>query len=489
MTSKLCTRWSRDEVFYHIYPLGLLGAPGIDDPQTVRLWRQSAQKPQRTLSDCRPWIDHAAALGCTAVYLGPLFQSGSHGYDTIDYRRVDDRIGSESELTELVAYCHSQGLKVILDAVFNHVSRDFFAFTDLQKQGRQSMFSRWFSSIDFNKTSPYGDAFAYTGWNGHYELVKLDLSYAWVRDHLLEAVRSWIDEFDIDGLRLDAADCLSQDFITELARFCRSRRDDFLLLGELIHGDYRQWVRPDGLNAVTNYEAYKGLWSSFNDGNFFEIAWTLNRQSGPAGIYKDLNLYNFVDNHDVNRIASTLSDPGCLRPLYCLLFTVPGSPALYYGSEWAIPGQRRRHSDAPLRPALRTGTDGLPHAPNGDPVSGADRCLPELIGKLTRLRRQYPVLRDGDYRQLFVSHRQFAFARTDRERTALILVNSDQRDCSLDALAMPAWMRSGSSFDPGSLPVPQRWIDVLDGEREFFSRGSSLPVQLPGHGARILLTT
>lgn len=481
--------WTQNEVFYHIYPLGLLGAEGIDNPEAARLWRQSGRTPNRSLSDCRPWIDHATAIGCTALYLGPLFQSGSHGYDTIDFQRVDDRIGSGKELKSLVEYAHHQGMKVILDAVLNHVGRDFPAFRNLRSHTRDSEYRSWFHGIDFNRSSPFGDTFSYTGWNGHYDLVKLDLSSSSARKHVLNAVHSWIEEYDIDGLRLDAADCLSRDFIVELSISCRKIRPHFHLLGELVHGDYRQWVFPDSLDSATNYEAYKGLWSSFNDGNFFEIAWTLNRQFGPTGIYKNINLFNFVDNHDVNRIASTLQNTEWLGPLYCLLFTMPGTPSLYYGSEWGITGKRLASSDAPLRPALALPPKDSPLRWDEKSTPFMNPGMPELISKLARIRRRIPALSRGEYHQVFVSHRQMGFARTLPDQMVLVLLNSDSVECRPDILNLPAWMRNGSSFPVNRLPATQRWIDLLDKNEEFVSTGTSLPVRLPPNSARILLGT
>ncbi len=143
----------------------------------------------------------------------------------------------------------------------------------------------------------------------------------------------WIEDYDLDGLRLDAADVIDPEFLKILSAFCRERRSDFWLMGEVIHGNYAQWAPGAGLDSVTNYELYKGLWSSHNDGNYFELAWSLNRQFGPEGLYRGQNYYNFADNHDVDRIASTLGDPGYLYPHAILTATVPGIPSVYYGSE------------------------------------------------------------------------------------------------------------------------------------------------------------
>ena len=323
--------WACDSVFYHIYPLGFCGAPLKNDfcsPVTPRLEK---------LTD---WLGHLRDLGINALYLGPLFESSTHGYDTADYYRVDRRLGSNQLLTHLSALLHQKGIRLVLDGVFHHVGRDFWAFRDVLERCEQSAYAEWFQGLDFQKRSPFDDPFAYEGWRGHYNLVKLNLHNPSVKSHLFHAVDGWIREFNLDGLRLDVADCLDMDFQKELATFCKSRRPDFWLMGEVIHGDYRKWVNPETLDSVTNYVAYKGLYSSHLDKNYFEIAYTLKRQFGEDGLYRDLPLYVFADNHDVNRVASRLKNPAHLYPLYCLLFTMPGVPSIYYGSEWGIEGER-----------------------------------------------------------------------------------------------------------------------------------------------------
>ncbi len=220
-----------------------------------------------------------------------------------------------------------------MDGVFNHVGRDFWAFRDLLSRPESSPYQSWFAGFQLGKRSPLGDPFWYEDWNGHYSLVKLNLAHPDVRSHLFQAIETWMREYRIDGLWLDAADVLDPSFIHDLGSFFRGLKPDFWMWGEIIHGDYRRWANPDMLDAVTNYEVCKGLHSSLNDRNYFEIACALNRQFGPNGLYRGLPLYNFADNHDVNRVASDLKHPDHLYPLYALLFSMPGVSSLYYGSE------------------------------------------------------------------------------------------------------------------------------------------------------------
>jgi glycosidase len=410
--------WVKEAIFYHIYPLGLCGAPARND-------FQAPESPR--LEQLYGWLDHIQNLGANALYLGPVFESSAHGYDTADYFRVDRRLGNYQTLAELSAELHRRGMRLVLDGVFNHVGRDFWAFKDVLAKGRDSAYCDWFYSLDFSGRSPYGDPFSYEGWSGHYDLVKLNLHNSAVRDHLFQAVAQWIAEYNIDGIRLDAADQLDLGFMKALAVFCRSRRPDFWLVGEVIHGDYRNWANPQTLDAVTNYECYKGLYSSHVDKNYFEIAYALNRQFGEGGIYRGLHLYNFADNHDVNRVATSLSNPAHLYPLYSLLFTMPGVPSLYYGSEWGIEGQRTNHSDSALRPQLDITT-----VAKDRPQAG----LAGTIRRLAQIRQNSTALKCGDYRQLLVNHEQLAFSRTTPQESIVVIVNAAEQPVSLD-LALP----------------------------------------------------
>jgi len=400
------SHWAQEAVFYHIYPLGFCGAPKRND---------FASPPQPRLDLVRAWIPHLVSLGVNALYLGPLFESSAHGYDTADYFQVDRRLGTDETLAQLVRALHENGIRVVLDGVFNHVGRDFRAFRDVIQRRQESPYRDWFKGLDFGGRSPYGDPFAYKSWNGYHDLVELNHQHPEVRRHLLEAVQHWMEAFNIDGLRLDVADSLDLDFQKELAALCRFLHPDFWLMGEVIQGDYRRWANPETLNSVTNYEAYKGLYSSHVDKNYFEIAYTLNRQFGEAGIYRDLALYNFADNHDVNRVASQLKNQAHLYPLYCLLFCMPGIPSIYYGSEWGLEGKRTATSDAALRPRLDL--DGLRH-------NSPQPNLPAAIQKLARIRRNSPALCHGDYHQLYASHEQLAFARCTESEKMILLLNA-----------------------------------------------------------------
>ena len=398
--------WYEQAVFYHIYPLGLTGAPA-ENPYG---------EPAHRLNGLLPWIGHIREIGCTGLYLGPLFQSLSHGYDTTDYRTVDSRLGTNGDLKNLVAACHSAGIRVILDGVFNHTGRDFFAFRDLKERRENSPYRDWYCNVDFGSGNEYGDGFSYGNWGGYNQLAKLNLRNPQVRDYLLDTVRLWVKEFDIDGLRLDAADVLDFDFMQRLRETADSLKEDFWLMGEVIHGDYTRWVNERTLHAVTNYHLHKALYSAHNDHNYFEIAHTVKRQMD-MGIGQGGQLYNFVDNHDVERICSKLNNRAHFLPLHVLLYTLPGIPSIYYGSEFGIEGKKQRGSDAFLRPCLDLAE--LKSAPNP--------CL-EIVTALGRVYGREPALWHGGYRELHLTTAQYAFARGD----LIITVNNADSPAAFD---------------------------------------------------------
>ncbi len=469
MTSTISSR-----VFYHIYPLGMCGAPARND---------FASPPGSGLKQLADRIPHLQSLGVNAVYLGPLFESAAHGYDTVDYWHVDRRLGTDADLAALVRSFHDAGIAVVLDAVLNHTGRDFFAFRDLREKGPESAYRGWYKGVDFSRRSPAGDSFMYEGWSGHYDLAKLETADSGVREHLFGAVRHWIEDFHIDGLRLDAADVLSPDFMDALSIFCKSIKPDFWLMGEVVHGDYTHWARAGRLDSVTNYELYKGLWSSLNDRNFFELAWSLNRQSGSEGLYKDLKLYTFVDNHDVPRAASVLNRPADLPLLYSLLFTVPGIPSVYYGSEWGIRGAKQPGSDADLRPAIAETAEQGKYArlpPHLKPKISA-LSLENTLRQLSALRKSNAALRDGDYRQLHVSSTLLAFERIFKgEKTP-----NDQSYAAVAANADDS--TANVSIRAESLGHGRRFVDALDRSAGFTSEHGSLAVQIPARTLRVLV--
>ena len=401
--------WYNEAIFYHIYPLGLTGSPKQND----------YTEPVHRLNTLLPWIDHIKEIGCTALYIGPLFESVGHGYETTDYKKLDSRLGTNKDLTAFVKACHEQGIKVIFDGVFNHTGRDFFAFKDIQQNRENSRYLNWYCNVNFWGNNEYNDGFSYDNWGGYNLLVKLNQRNPEVQNYICDVIRYWVSEFDVDGIRLDAADVLDFDFMRALRRTADEVKPDFWLMGEVIHGDYSRWVNGETLHSVTNYALHKALYSGHNDHNYFEIAHTVKYLQNMG----NLDLYNFVDNHDVERIYTKLSNKAHFVPVHVLLYTLPGIPSIYYGSEFGIEGRKERSSDDSLRPALDY--DKYADAINTNPCTA-------LIAALGKVRQNTPALSYGSYTELQLTNRQFAFARDLDGVRVIVTVNNDDNDACMN---------------------------------------------------------
>ena len=446
-------KWYNEAVFYHIYPLGLTGAPKIND----------YGEPVHRLNKLIPWIDHIKEIGCTALYIGPLFESVGHGYETTDYRKLDSRLGTNEDLKEFVSICHEKGIRVIFDGVFNHTGRDFFAFKDIQQNREHSRYLNWYCNVNFYGNNEYNDGFSYENWGGYNLLVKLNQRNPEVRDYICDVIRFWVSEFDVDGIRLDAADVLDFDFMRALRRTAEEVKEDFWLMGEVIHGDYSRWVNGETLHSVTNYALHKALYSGHNDHNYFEIAHTVKYLQNMG----NLDLYNFVDNHDVERIYTKLSNKAHFAPVHVLLYTLPGVPSIYYGSEFGIEGKKERFSDDSLRPALEL--DDYRDALKENPCT-------VLVAALGRIRQKTPALSYGSYTELQLTNRQYAFARDFDGVRVIITVNNDDCDAGMNLpaghAAEYAGMLTGQkvSVDNGRIQINiaansgEIWVPVQNGQ-------------------------
>lgn len=392
--------WYNDSVFYQIYPLGFCGA----------LYNNDGVKVSR-LGKVEEWIPHILETGCNAIYFSPLFESDYHGYDTRDYKNIDCRLGSNEDFKKLVAKLHANGIKVVIDGVFNHVGREFFALKDVFERRQESVYKDWFN-INFDGNNCYNDGLWYEGWEGYYNLVKLNLKNNQVVEYLLDCVKFWIEEFDIDGIRLDVAYCLEHSFMERLRSHTDSLKNEFFLVGEMLHGDYNTIVNDRMLHSATNYECYKGLYSSFNSMNMYEISYSINRQFGSENwcLYRGKHLLAFVDNHDVNRIASTLTNKEHLPLIFGLMMTMPGIPCIYYGSEWGIEGVKENGSDDGLRPCVA--------APEYNELTAH-------IRKLADIHKNSLALCYGNYKQLAITNKQYVFERVHEGEKVIVAINAD----------------------------------------------------------------
>lgn len=432
--------WAYNSIFYQIYPIGFCGAPTYNDGQCLPRIRCLAS-----------WADYLRDLGVDAVLLNPVFESDNHGYDTRDFRKIDCRLGSNDDFADVCKTLHEHGVKIVLDGVFNHVGRGFWAFRDVQEKKWDSPYKDWFC-INFDGNSGYNDGFWYEGWEGHYELVKLNLRNPAVVDYLLDCVRFWVETFDTDGLRLDVAYSLDRDFMKRLRAFTGSLKEEFVLIGEVLFGDYNQIVNDDMLHSCTNYECYKGLYSSFNSMNLFEIAHSLHRQFGadPWCIYQGKHLMTFADNHDVTRLASILTNKEHIPLAYGLLFGMPGIPCLYYGSEWGEPGEKAPDNDYALRPHFET------PKPND---------LTDFIRKLIQIRHGSDALCNGSYRNVVITNHQLIFERATEKERILVAVNAADAPYTAscgDLNGAATELLSGRKLDiAGNLELPAYSIQYL----------------------------
>ena len=443
--------WYDEAVFYHIYPLGMTGAPK----------ENTYSEPQHRLNTLLPWISHIKEIGCNAIYIGPLFESVGHGYETTNYKKLDSRLGTNEDLTNFVSECHKAGIRVILDGVFNHTGRDFFAFQDIKKNRESSQYKDWYCNVSFWGNNSFNDGFSYENWGGYDLLAKLNQHNPAVRDYICDVIRFWVREFDIDGIRLDAADVMDFSYMQSLRQVANEVKADFWLMGEVIHGNYSRWANDGTLHSVTNYMLHKALYSAHNDHNYFEVAHTIKYVSDMVG--NRLKLYTFVDNHDVERIYTKLNNKAHFVPVHIMLYTLPGIPSIYYGSEFGIEGRKERGSDDSLRPALNF--DDYKDDLSTNPCT-------KLISSLGRIRQNTPALCYGDYRELELQTTHFAYERVFEDENVIITVNNSDSPINM---MLPC----------GNTP---EYIGALWGEKACVSDGR-IRLQVPANSGEIWLPT
>jgi cyclomaltodextrinase len=413
---------SENDIWYHVYPLGFLGAedqnpaPGASEGPVVH-----------RLAGLVDWLDYLVDLGINALLLGPVFESETHGYDVVDPYRVDRRLGTEADLIHLIDECHRRSLRVGLDAVFHHVGRGHPYFRDLQTHGRQSAWRDWFK-VDFDRPGP--DGFAYVSFEGHKQLVKLNHANPQVLDWAVDVARYWI-EHGVDAFRLDAAYALPPQFVKTFTQRTRGLRPDVFLVGEVIHGDYVRTAQQMQLSTLTQYELWKAIWSSLNDGNFFELAHALQRHDQFCQHFAP---WTFVGNHDTTRIATQLVDRQLLPHALAILFTLPGIPAVYAGDEQNAKGRKydRVGGDAKIRQPLKFRPGDL---------EGESLRIWNLHRDLIAVRHDHPWLATGKLDVTHIDNRLLKYeVHAGNERIVVVLnTENEPAKCKLSpALAAVA---------------------------------------------------
>ncbi len=385
-------KWYDGAVFYHIYPIGMTGAPRTN----------AFEAGEHRLNKLLDWLPHIKEIGCDAIYIGPLFESVAHGYETIDYKKLDSRLGDNDDLKNFVKVCHESGIKVIVDGVFNHVGREFFAFKDLKEHRENSAYKDWFKNIHFDWNNDYNDGLYYDSWDGHGTLVNLNHQNPAVREYFLDVARFWIS-----------------------------------------------------VHSVTNYWLHKALYSGHNDHNYFEIAHTVKRCTD-MGMHIANAFYNFVDNHDVARIITKLNNKAHFFPVHVLLYTLLGKPSIYYGSEFAIEGEKKPYADEILRPELKI-------EDYKDAVNTNENT--KRIAALGNMRLNNQWVGEAGYRELLLTNRQYAFLREYGDKRLVAIVNNDDNNADIH------------------LNINGEFTEIFSGEKRNFD--GNMHVNIPGNSGQV----
>lgn len=419
--------WVRHAIWWHVYPLGAVGA------DTTGADRGRGDGLARLVG----YLDHLVALGCSGLALGPVFASETHGYDTVDHLRVDERLGDEHDLTALIDAAHERGVRVMLDGVFDHVGRSFGPF-------RAAVEDPSAASAGMFRRDGAGEPI---GFEGHDALVMLDPDSDDVADLVVDVMSYWCDR-GVDAWRLDAAYAVPEAFWARVLPRVRERHPDVYVMGEVLHGDYARIVADSGMDAVTQYELWKAIRSSLDERNLFELAWSLDRHDG---MLDEFVPYTFVGNHDVTRLASAVDDGRHRAHAVVVLLTVGGTPSVYYGDELGMTGvkEERIGGDDAVRPELPADRSGLVD-------DGSFPLHQELIG----LRRRNPWLHGARTDVALLENERIVYdavgAAGERLRVALNLA-----DAPLEAAASGDVVAGSAHVADGRVVVPPHGWAVL----------------------------
>ncbi len=437
--------WVEHAVWWQVYPLGFVGA----EKQALA----ADQPPAHRLPQLIDWLDYAVELGASGLALGPVFTSETHGYDTVDFLSIDTRLGDDADFDALVEAAHTRGLSILLDGVFNHVGRGFAPFQQVLAGGADSPTASMFQ-LSWPAGARPGAEPEYAEFEGHSQLVALNHEDGAVADLVTEVMLHWLGR-GADGWRLDAAYAVPSTFWATVLPRVRAAYPDAYFVGEVIHGDYVAAVHDGELDSVTQYELWKAIWSSLNDGNFYELAHALERHNHYLGSFAPLT---FVGNHDVTRLASRLTDIRHLPHAVAVLLTVGGTPSIYAGDEQAFRGikEERFGGDDAIRPAFPAHPDDL--AADGWPTYHLHQLL---IG----LRRRHPWLHRANFKPMILTNDHLIYTVSADDESLIVALNL--------------------STKPTSHPTPNA-ESVIAGDGRMDWSGPRAQVHLPAHGWAIL---
>jgi cyclomaltodextrinase len=420
--------WVAHAIWWQVYPLGFVGAFPVPEGSAP------PDRGEHRLRRLAEWFDHAIELGASGIALGPIFASRTHGYDTTDHYRIDPRLGDDEDFDYLIAEAHGRGLRVLLDGVFNHVGVDFPRYREATHDDAAA---RWF----------HGRPGRFHTFEGHSELVTLNHDNPDVVDYVVDVMAHWLQR-GADGWRLDAAYTVPQQFWATTLPQVRERHPDAWIVGELIHGDYAAIVEEATFDSATQYELWKAIWSSLNDGNLFELDWALQRHNTFLGSFAPLT---FIGNHDVTRIASQLENPDHLAHALVLLLTIGGVPSIYAGDEFGFRAvkEERYGGDDAVRPEFAS-------PPLQLDTSGAEvwRLHQFLVG----LRRRHPWLHAATTTSLRLANQHYVYETRSGDDALVVALNIGDEPMRL---VLPELGPARGEVVAGSAAPPPDVVDEL----------------------------
>lgn len=454
--------WVKDAVFYQIFPERFANGDKTNDPDGVEIWGGEPTRDNFFGGDLQGVIDHLdhlEGLGVNAIYFTPVFEATTnHKYDTRDYKKIDPHFGTNETLKKLVKACHERGIRVLLDAVFNHSGATFEPFLDVKKNGAESRYADWFHVREFplevRDGIPTYDTFAFEP-----SMPKMNTENPEVKAYLLDVARYWIEEVGIDGWRLDVANEVDHAFWREFRKVVKKANPEAYILGEIWH-DSIMWLEGDQFDAVMNYPFTNAVLDFFTKGKLDGAQFASAIGSLLANYQRQAQevAFNLLDSHDTPRLLTLCNDDKARMKLSALFqFTFTGTPCIYYGDEVGMNGG----GDPDCRKCMEWDE------------TKQDRELFAFYRELVSLRRAHPALRTGGFRFLHAERGDYriAYERKDDQAHFVVLMNANSVTRTL----------------PVELPEGA-WTDIFT-EEHVVSDGDAQSFKLPPFGYRILKKT
>lgn len=411
--------WVNDTVWYQIFIDRFCNGNPILNPKNIKPWRG----PDQTVGSKDFYggdipgiiskIDYFYDLGITGLYLTPIFEAVSnHKYNTTDYSKIDSNFGTDEDMTTLVNRAHEKGIKIMLDGVFNHTGEFFMPWQDVLKNGPSSQYFDWFmiNKWPFNVLKKNALSGVYHAFAFFDNMPKLNTNNPKVREYIISILTSWVKKYDIDGIRLDVAGEISHKLCKEIRSALKELKPDFYILGELWH-DSTPWLRGDEYDSVMNYpfsDCLNDFWSN-HELNSLDFEHSINRCYTMYPLQVNNVLFNLLDSHDTVRLATKLNNISEFYQQLSILFTMPGTVCIYYGTEIALEGS----FDPDCRRCM----------PWNEISNGKYYDKISFIKQLIAIRKSYPALRSNNYKFITPTDnpRIISYIRTDNNDTKIMI--------------------------------------------------------------------